>query len=311
MHGWVALIALSLCGCPKAAPPAVAAVGDLAFAWPDGAVGERTAERYSRREVAGERRERVIVASERITVTKDASGWSLRVTDGRFESVNGSRPEPLLAALAAVPQEVRIDADGAFVGLVEPDRWASEARSELQKVVDPRDVMGQIQIDLAIQPERLDGVLAGEWRSIIGFWVGRPVAPGPLGTIDGFDARGEASPVGASLTVEGTERCGASTCARLVARSPIAPDELAGRGDSVRKAWVEAVEPPPAASSVDAVRGELVVEVVLEPGTMLPHRYEVSEVVEGVVRVDEQTMAFRDEEGKTVRWTWKLPGGAP
>lgn len=305
MRPWCALIALSLSGCPKGAPPSVAPADGLRFDWPDGGVGERRAERFSRREVGGERRERVIVASETVSVARDGTGWTIRVTDGRFDAVDGRAVEPVLAALAAVPQEVRIDANGGYAGLVDPQGWGDRAREAMHRVVDPNDVMAQIQVDLAVQPEKLDETLAREWRSLVGFWVGRPVVAGPLGRVDGFDARGEAAAAGAELSSVGVERCGPATCARLVARSALPADALDRRGAAVLAAWVSALPAPPATQGVDGLRGELVTEVWLDPATMLPHRYDVSEVLEGVVRVDDASMAFRDEEGKSVRWVWK------
>ncbi len=307
------LALLLLAGCPKqaqtaASAPTVPTV--TSFAWPDGATAVRSAERFTNRSVADQEQQMLLRTTEKLTVHKGDAGWQLRSEEGRFLSIDGGDPDPALAALAAVPVDVRVDGNGDFVEMSDPDGWAEEAKHAMYEVLPEGDAMAFVRVDMAVQPLQMEATLLREWTAVVGLWKGKSTAAGSLGSVQGTDALGAPSETTVVLESGGPTPCvdgGPPVCVLFVATSEPPAGRNEQRAAPLLRAWVDALPERPEASGVDALVGVVSSQVVLDPATMLPWRLTTSDRLDGTLRVGADSMPFVSEHGKTVTWAWTVP----
>lgn len=106
--------------------------------------------------------------------TREQGGWLLtqRVTEARY-SLNGAPVETLVDdVLTRFVLRVRLAADGAYVGVVEPEA----ALAALEAVAPPRQDVSLLEDFFA--PDALEARTRGEWEVAYGGIYGRTLAPG-------------------------------------------------------------------------------------------------------------------------------------
>lgn len=213
----------------------------LTFDWPAGSNAEVTITTSTSASVMGQTMTEEGEVSYRILVESDGDGTILRYSDFVFdgammdELVETGDPEDLTRILAGTQSDIRVDADGQFVGLMDYAAMREGMEALLAPQREELDAMGMGGIledfmEASLSEEALTDASRVQWNQWVGFWAGRTLSVGepvavanqmkfPILGATPVNVETELSLVGPADCPEGS---GATRCVELASSS--APD---------------------------------------------------------------------------------------
>lgn len=213
----------------------------LNFGWPAGSEAQVTISTSTSASVMGQTMTDEGEVRYRILTEADGDEMILRYSDFVFdgatmdELVGTGDPEDLTKILSGTQSDIRIDADGQFVGLLDYPAMREGMEALLAPQQEELDAMGMGGIldefiQASMSEEALSDASRVQWNQWVGFWAGRTMSMGEPVAVPNemkFPILG-ATPVNVEteLNLVGPADCpeasGAARCLELVSTS--APD---------------------------------------------------------------------------------------
>ncbi len=159
----------------------------LDFAWPAGSEAEVTITSATSASVMGQTMTEEGEVTYHILAEADGDGMVVRYSDFVFDGtvmddlVSSGDPEDLTKILSGTQSDIRVDADGQFVGLVDYAAMRESMEALLAPQQEELDAMGMggILDDLiqaSMSEEALSDASRVQWNQWVGFWAGRTMS---------------------------------------------------------------------------------------------------------------------------------------
>lgn len=162
---------------------------DLTFAWPEGSEAAVTVSSSTSASIMGQTSSMEGQLTYRIRTEADGEAIVLRYSDYVFdgqemeELIGSGNPEELTRVVSSTQADLRIGADGRFLGLVDYEgmRASMEALLAPQRESLGAQGMGGILddfVEATLSEEALSEAAELQWNQMVGFWAGRTLTVG-------------------------------------------------------------------------------------------------------------------------------------
>jgi hypothetical protein len=173
----------------SAASAAAQETTDLNFAWPAGSEAAVTVSSSTSASIMGQTTSIDGELTYRMITEADGDGLILRYSDYVFDGqemealIGSGDPEELIRVLSSTQADLRIGADGQFLGLVDYEgmRASMDALLAPQRESLGAQGMGGILddfVEATLSEEALSDAAELQWNQMVGFWAGRTLTVG-------------------------------------------------------------------------------------------------------------------------------------
>lgn len=161
----------------------------LEFAWPAGSEAAVTMTSSTSASVMGQTTSMEGEVAFRLRTEEDGGDFILRFSDYVFDGeemetiVGGGDPEELTRVLSSTQSDVRIGADGQFLGLVDYAGMRASMEALLapqREALDAQGMGGILEdfVEATLSEEAMTGAAELQWNQMVGFWAGRTLSVG-------------------------------------------------------------------------------------------------------------------------------------
>ena len=307
------------CACAAIAPASAQETGPvdtvrLRFAWPAGTVARVQTTRF--RETINETADTMVVSADyRLQADSHPEGLLVSYDDFRFPSAVGdsaaSAMETVAQRAAAMVPKLIVAPDGSFLRIHDVASIRAGLDSMFVELMG-EDGMAAMRemLNTVMSEDALTVMAAEEWNAIVGMWIDADLE---LGAVYQYEDQAPLPvlpdvvvPMLAEFMVEDRTSCveGGSDTDCVTLHFVSWPDP-----DSVNVAIRRFFETLPAIPGADNISfEELDVEnemiIVTEPGTLRPHRVQISKLVSGVVKAGDERGEVSQFDVRTYHYTY-------
>lgn len=308
-----ALLAQSVAVTPAVfAQDSIPAVGGvfIEFAWMPGTEARVSTTQRTVRTGQGTDTDMTVTGRHRMVVSEHADGLLVSQVDPEIVSVESDPPledgNPMLAmyqTLGGIELAYIVSEDGELLDLLGADQAAQAFRTLMAPVLDSANAIPEAQgmvqlLEGVLSEEALFNAAAEHWGAMVWTWAWEEFEEGAAYEFE----TDEPSPLLPDISVPMRHElgyldwvpCGRSgenpACVRLTLRSRPATDNLEELMTELFSRMGAAFGD--ATIGFDEFEQENLVEVVIEPSTLLPHYMLKSKTIRGVIRAEGEPQAF-------------------
>jgi hypothetical protein len=295
------------------APPSEEEAGPtvaLVYGWKPGLEARVVAQRV-RIEQSGERtRERSVQMTYRLSTLADGENLRVRSSDHQFsvggELAQAAQGAQVLGRLLSRSPDLLVDSEGELVGLHDLGGFRARLLEEIGGLMPSERVPPQLRalVDSLLSEAALLSSATDQWNGMVGAWIDSELEIGADYTYSERSVHpvfpGEQILMNYEFRVTQLEPCrrGAAevTCAHLEMWAGADPEDSKRIIEKLMRDVVAAVDPNKLAPLFEEISIESFVHVVTEPDGLIPHLYEETEHIAGVIRADGKTESFERTE---------------